>query len=122
MGHDFDDLSGKVIEAAMAVHRELGPGFLESVYQRAMQVSLLNRGIPYEQQKEIQITFEGISVGCHRLDIIVAGELILELKAVQSFEDFHFAQLKSYLKATGLRVGLLLNFNAATLAIKRVVL
>ena len=122
MGHDFDDLSGKVIEAAMAVHRELGPGFLESVYQRAMQVSLLNRCIPYEQQKEIQITFEGISVGFHRLDLIVAGELILELKAVQSFEDFHFAQLKSYLKATGLRVGLLLNFNAATLAIKRVVL
>ena len=122
MGHEFEELSGRMLEAAIAVHRSLGPGFLESVYQRAMEVALRNRSIPFETQKEIRIVFEKVDVGLHRIDLIVGDAIVLELKAVKSLEDIHFAQVRSYLKATGLRVGLLLNFNSPTLVIKRIVL
>ncbi|MBI3822838.1 MAG: GxxExxY protein [Planctomycetes bacterium] len=121
MGHEFEVLSGRILEAAVAVHKALGPGFLESIYQKAMEVALRRREISFEDQKEIGVVFEGELVGLHRLDLVVSNEIIVELKAVKAFEDIHYAQLKSYLKATGLRVGLLLNFNATTLAIKRVV-
>src|ERR1700730_6886537 len=119
MGHEFEALSGRILEAALAVHKALGPGFLESVYQQAMVVALRHRDIPFEDQKEIRVFFENVEVGLHRLDLIVAGEIVVELKAVKALEDVHFAQVKSYLKATGLHVGLLLNFNAPTLVIKR---
>jgi|ERR1019366_6157620 GxxExxY protein len=122
MGHEFEALSGRILEAAVAVHTGLGPGFLESVYQKAMEVALKHRSISYECQKEVLITFEEEFIGLHRLDLVVASEVVVELKAVKAFEDIHYAQLKSYLKATGIHVGLLLNFNAVTLAIKRVVL
>ena len=122
MGHEFEAISGRILEAAVAVHKALGPGFLESVYQEAMEVALRNRDIAFEDQKEIRIFFEDEPIDLHRLDLVVNGEIIVELKAVKAFEDVHYAQLKSYLKATGLRVGLLLNFNAPTLAVKRVVL
>ncbi len=122
MGHQFEATSGRIIEAAIAVHKELGPGFLEPIYDRAMQVALRNRQIAHESQKRVQIRFEGEEVGEHRLDLVVAGEIVVELKAVKALQDVHFAQLKSYLKATGLHVGLLMNFNAPTLVVKRVVL
>jgi GxxExxY protein len=122
MGHDFEPLSHRIIEAAISVHRDLGPGFIESVYHRAMETALRNRGISYESEKEIRITFESEDVGCHRLDLLVGGEIIVELKAVKAFEDIHFAKLKSYLKATQVHVGLLINFNSPTLTVKRVVL
>jgi GxxExxY protein len=122
MAHEFEALSSRILEAAVAVHKALGPGFLESVYQKALEVALRRREIPFQQQKEIHIFFEGAEVGLHRLDLIVADEIIVELKAVKAFEDIHYAQVKSYLKATSLRVGLLLNFNCTTLAVKRVVL
>jgi GxxExxY protein len=121
MGHEFEPLSGKILDAAVAVHRALGPGFLESVYQKAMEVALRHRGIPFEQQREIHVFFEEEDVGLHRLDLIVGAEVVVELKAVKVLEDIHYAQLKSSLRATGLRVGLLLNFNATTLVIKRVI-
>jgi GxxExxY protein len=110
------------LAAAVDVHKALGPGFLESVYQKAMEVALRHRGIHCERQKEIHVFFEGEDVGLHRLDLVVEETIILELKAIKAFEDIHFAQLRSYLKATDLHVGLLLNFNAPTLVIKRVVL
>jgi GxxExxY protein len=122
MGHQFEELSNRILAAAIDVHKALGPGFLESVYQKAMEVALTHRGIPFERQKEIHVIFEGEDVGVHRLDLVVTGEIILELKAVKALEDVHFAQLKSYLAASALHVGLLLNFNARTLVIKRVVL
>ena len=121
MGYEFEELSGRVIEAALAVHRELGPGFLESVYENALCVALRQRGIVFEAQKEITIFFAGEEVGNHRLDLLVEDELIIELKAVKALEDIHFAQLRSYLKATRCSVGLLLNFNSPKLIIKRVV-
>lgn len=121
MGHQFEPLSGQIIEASIDVHRDLGPGFLESIYHRAMEIALRHRGILYESEKEVPIAFEGEDVGCHRLDLLVGGEIVVELKAVKAFEDIHFAQLTSYLKATRLHVGLLINFNSPTLAVKRVV-
>src|SRR5262249_51189029 len=122
MGHQFDELSGKIIEAALEVHKALGPGFLESVYEKALRVALSHRGIRWDNQREIHIFFEGEDVGLHRLDLVVEEKIIIELKAVKALEDIHFAQLKSYLKATGMRIGLLLNFNSPTLVIKRVIL
>jgi GxxExxY protein len=122
MGHEFEELSSKILNAAVEVHKTLGPGFLESIYEKALVVACTHRNIRLEEQKEIHVFFEGVDVGLHRLDLVVESDIIVELKAVKALEDVHFAQLKSYLKATGLRVGLLLNFNAPTLVVKRVVL
>ncbi len=122
MRYCFESLSRQVIGAALAVHRELGPGLLESVYDAAMRVSLTHRGIPFQSQVPADISFEGEFVGRARIDLIVGQNIVLELKSVDKFHDIHFAQLKSYLRATGLRVGLLLNFHAPTLTIKRVLL
>jgi GxxExxY protein len=121
MNHQFEQVSGQVLEAAIAVHKALGPGFLESVYEKALAGALTHRSIQFAKQVEVQITFEGENVGLHRLDLIVDKQIVVELKAVKALEDLHFAQVKSYLKATGLHVGLLLNFNAPTLVVKRVV-
>jgi GxxExxY protein len=122
MAHEFEGLSGKILEAAVAVHRALGPGFLESVYQKAMEVALRHREMPFQEQKEIHIFFEEEDVGLHKLDLVVGDEIVVELNAVKALEDIHYAQVKSYLKATSLHVGLLLNFNAPALVVKRVVL
>ena len=122
MAHEFEPLSGEIIEAARHVHKELGPGVLESIYESAMKVALRNRGIVYEAQKEVTVVFEGEEVGVHRLDLVIGGQIVVELKAIKALEDIHFAQVRSYLKATGLHVGLLMNFHAPTLVIKRVVL
>ena len=85
-------------------------------------VALRHRSIAFAEQQEIHIVFENEEVGVHRLDLIVGGEIVVELKAVKALEDIHYAQVKSYLKATGLHVGLLLNFNAPSLVIKHLVL
>ena len=122
MGHEFEDLSSKVIAAALAVHRQLGPGFLEPVYHEAMKVSLSHRAVPFQSQVPVDINFEGVKVGHSRIDLVAANQLILELKAVDALHEIHFAQLRSYLRATRLRIGLLFNFNSPTLAIRRIVL
>ena len=122
MGHQFEELSGRILEAAVDVHKNLGPGFVEPIYQKAMEVSLQHRGIPYERQKEIHVCYEGVDVGTQRLDLVVDSQIIVELKAVKGLEDIFFAQVRSYLRASGLHIGLLLNFNAPTLVVKRVVL
>jgi GxxExxY protein len=122
MGHRFEQLSAEVIGAALAVHKELGPGFLESIYHAAMRVSLEHRAIPFDSQLPIEIHFEGVIVGRSRIDLVVANEIVLELKAVESLRDVHFVQLRSYLRASRMHIGLLMNFNAATLTIRRIVL
>lgn len=121
MKYEFEALSGQIIEAAIAVHRELGPGFLESVYENALKVALRHRGIMYASRPRVQIFFENEEVGEHRLDLIVEDQIVVELKAVKAFEDIHFATVKTYLKATRLSVGLLFNFNATKLIVKRIV-
>ena len=119
--HQFEDLSRKIIGAALEVHRELGPGFLENIYEEALKVDFSEHDLKFEAQKEIKIEYLGVVVGVHRLDLLVENQIILELKAVKELTDVHFAQLRSYLKATGLKVGLLLNFSKPKLEIRRVV-
>jgi GxxExxY protein len=121
MGRSFEQVSADIVVAALAVHRELGPGFLESIYHAAMRVSLEHRSITYKSQLPVSVCFEGEVVGNARIDLVAAGQVIIEVKAVESLRDIHFVQLKSYLRATGLRVGLLFNFNACTLTIKRII-
>ena len=110
-----------MIGAALAVHRELGPGFLESVYHCAMRVSLTHRDISFESQYPVDITFEGLPVGRARIDLVISRQIILELKSVDQLHNIHFVQLKSYLRVAHLHLGLLLNFNSPTLTIRRVI-
>jgi len=119
--HQFEELSKKIIGAAIEVHRELGPGFLESIYEEALKIELAEYGLKVESQKEVAIEYLGVTVGLHRLDLVVEGQVIVEMKAVKELTDVHLAQLRSYLKASGLRVGLLLNFSKPKLEIRRVV-
>ena len=118
---DINELTGEIIGAAIEVHRELGPGFLESIYEQALKVVFAKHNFHFESQKEIKIKYLGVEVGQHRLDLLVENQIIIEIKAVKELIDIHFAQLRSYLKATGLKVGLLLNFAKPTLEIKIVV-
>ena len=114
-------MSNQIIGAAIKVHKELGPGFLESIYEEALKVELSKNELDFASQMEIQIEYLGVPVGLHRLDLLVQNEVIVELKAVKELADIHFAQLRSYLKATGIKVGLLLNFSKPTLEARRVV-
>lgn len=114
------ELSGRVIEAAIKVHQTLGPGFLESVYENALCLELTKRGITYERQKTVPILYENVQVGEHRLDLLVEGKLVVELKAVSELDRIFFAIGRSYLKATALEDGLILNFAAMPLTIKRI--
>jgi GxxExxY protein len=119
--HRFEDLSKEIIGAAIQVHKALGPGFLESVYEEALKVELDHRGFRFTSQKEITIEYLGFNVGIHRLDLLVEDEIIVELKTVKELADIHFAQLRSYLKAAEQKVGLLLNFSKPALEIKQIV-
>lgn len=120
----IDRWSERVIGAAIEVHRTLGPGLLESVYETALASELSVRGIPFERQKPVPIRYRGLVLdGGLRLDFLVGGELIVELKTVERLSDIHRAQVLTYLKLTGCPVGLLINFNSALLkhGIKRFV-
>ena len=121
MGLVFDEISGKVIAAALEVHKRLGPGFVEDVYEQALKLELEKRNIGFEAQKRIEVLYDGHIVGNHVLDLLVEKCLIVELKAVKALDDVHFAQLRSYFKATNIKIGLLMNFNCSTLIIKRIV-
>ncbi len=113
-------LSGRVIEAAIAVHAALGPGFIESVYESALAVELTARGIRFERQKIIRILHRGEEVGEHRLDLLVEGCLLIEMKAVKDMDDIFYVIGRSQMKAAGIRDGLILNFASMPLTIKRI--
>jgi GxxExxY protein len=121
---ELNRLSEIVIGAAIAVHRELGPGLLESAYEACVRFELLNRGLHVERQKELPVVYRGLKVDCgYRIDLLVDELIILEVKAVKKLLPIHEAQLLSYLKLSGCRLGLLLNFNVRVLrdGIKRIV-
>ena len=107
----------------MEVHRALGPGYAESVYEHALAIELALRQIPYSRQHSTEVTYKGVRVGEQRLDFVVADAVILELKAVEEMANVHHAQLISYLKATQMKLGLLMNFNVSMLryGLRRVV-
>ena len=117
---DTEDLIRRIIGAAITVHKELGPGYLESVYETALTVELDSMGIRYESQKTVDILFHGKKVGEHRLDLVVEDIVIVENKAVQNLDQIFFVIVRSYLKAANLKDALLLNFAAMPLTIKRV--
>jgi GxxExxY protein len=110
------DLTEKIIGAAIEVHRALGPGLLESIYQTCLAHEMALRGLRFEKEKSLPVEYKGIKLESgYRLDFVVEGKVVVELKAVDSIHDVHKAQLLTYLKITGCKVGLLLNFNSAVL-------
>ena len=116
---DHESITGKVIGCAMAVHRALGPGFFESVYQNALVHELRKAGLSIEVERPIQVHYDGVVVGEFVIDVLVEGSVIIENKAVQALAPVHEVQLVNYLTATGIEIGLLLNFGAQRLEYKR---
>jgi len=121
---DEEMVAGEVIAAALAVHRELGPGFLESFYRKAMCIELRARALAFETERAVEVRYRGEVLGTHRIDLVVQGLIVVELKAVKALDPVHRKQVVSYLKATKLRLGLLINFDTELLkqGLKRVVL
>lgn len=117
----LNELTESIIGAAYAVSNELGCGFLEKVYENAMAHELRKRSLAVEQQKPLLVYYDGVVVGEYLTDLLVEGAVILELKVVQAFDDVHLAQCLNYLKATGLKVCLLINFGKPRIEIKRIV-
>ncbi|MBI2354544.1 MAG: GxxExxY protein [Deltaproteobacteria bacterium] len=110
------DLTNRIIEAAIEVHRNLGPGLIESIYETCLCHEFAERSLSFERQKEIVLTYKGISLdNICRLDLVVEGKVILELKSVDQLHSIHEAQLLTYLKLSGLKTGLLINFNSRLL-------
>jgi GxxExxY protein len=120
-GLAHEDLTSRIIACAIEVHKALGPGFLESIYETALAIELRRAGLRVEQQKIIPLTYRETPIGEHRLDLLVEGKIVVELKAISALEDIHFAIVRSYLKAARLEHGLLLDFATMPLTIKRVI-
>jgi GxxExxY protein len=122
---DRDPLTDAVIGAAIEVHRQLGPGLLESAYEECLCLDLSQLGFSFLRQVSLPVRYKGILLDCaYRMDIVIPGELVIELKTVEKLLPIHEAQLLTYLKLSGVSTGLLLNFNVAVLkdGIKRLVL
>jgi GxxExxY protein len=113
-------LTDQIIGSAIRVHKELGPGFLELMYEEALSIELTACGLSFERQKLLPVFYREHLIGEHRLDFLVDQKVILELKAISALEDIHFAIVRSYLKAAHLTDALLLNFAGARLTVKRV--
>ena len=121
---EAEHVMGETIASALRVHRALGPGFLESIYKKAMRVELEARGLSYECERPISVKYRDVEIRGQRVDLIIENLIVVELKAVVRLDDVHRAQLISYLRTTGLRGGLLINFRVALLqrGLRRVVL
>ena len=118
---ELEQLTEKVIGCAIQVHRTLGRGFIESIYEKALIIELRNAGLFVQSQEECNVYYRDTKVGTHRYDLLVDKELLIELKAVSSLHDIDFVRTRSYLKALQLRHALLLNFASMPLTIKRVI-
>jgi GxxExxY protein len=123
MGRDkviHRELSYKVMQAVFEVHNTLGPGFVETVYEEALVYELELRGIVFERQKETVVHYKGRTVGTHRLDLVVDDKIVLELKAVSALTDAFKQQTLSYLRATGAKLGILINFGTPRVEYTRI--
>lgn len=121
---ELNRTSGAIVDAAIEVHRVLGPGFLEAMYEEALCFELRRREVPFVRQPAVEVAYKGHRIGEGRLDLLVGGLVVVELKAIEKLLPVHHAQLLSYLKATGHELGLLLNFNVTRLTdggIKRII-
>ncbi|HMQ87043.1 MAG TPA: GxxExxY protein [Flavilitoribacter sp.] len=114
------ELTHKIIGAAMEVHKFLGNGFQEVIYQRALAIELDQQGISFSREHEMQIYYKGHDIGTRRVDFFVEDKIMVEIKAVINLEDVHLAQAMNYVEAYGLEIGLLINFGAKSLQFKRV--
>ncbi len=119
-GYNYSELTGRIIGCAMRVHSALGNGFREGVYQRALEIEMADEGLAFSREQEMPVFYKGQRVGSRRVDFLVGSVVAVELKAVFTLEGAHYAQAKSYLEAFDLEVGLLLNFGARSLEVKRV--
>jgi GxxExxY protein len=119
-GYGLDDATGEIIGACIEVHKTLGPGFREVTYQRALQLELLARGLDFSREEDIPIHYKGRKIDTRRVDFIV-DECLVEIKAKREFDPDDYVQALSYLKASGYRVGLLVNFGTRRAEIKRLV-
>jgi len=115
------ELSHEIMDAVFEVHNTLGPGYLEEIYEEALAYELELRQIPHERQKAIMVSYKGRPVGQHRLDLVIDGKVVLELKAASALSDTFKQQTLSYLKATGLKLGILINFGTPRVEYVRVV-
>ena len=121
----YEELSGQIRGAAIEVHRELGPGLLESAYEECLCYELRSRGIAYDRQLELPVKYKGLQLDCgYRIDVLVEKKIVLELKSVDALLAIHEAQLMTYLKLSGCRLGMLMNFNVVLMkdGMKRIVL
>jgi GxxExxY protein len=114
------EITESIIAAAIAVHRELGPGFLESIYEQALAVEFALRGIAFIRQHPVPLFYRDHQIGEHRLDFLIDNKIVVELKAVEALKNVHFAIVRSYVKASGLADGLILNFPTMPFTVKRV--
>jgi GxxExxY protein len=113
---EINELTHQIIGAAIEVHKEVGPGLLESAYLMCMRRELTLRGIPFEFEKPLPVTYKGVQLDCgYRLDLLVVGTVVVEIKSVKAIDPIHEAQLLTYLKLGGWKVGLLINFNVPIL-------
>jgi len=122
---EFDELSERVIGCAIEVHRGLGPGLLESTYEQCLAHELSLSGLEFKLQHPLPVEYKGVCLNCgYRVDVLIEGHLIVELKSVEQIKGIHEAQLLTYMKLSGIQIGLLLNFNVTKLknGIKRFVL
>lgn len=118
--NNYDDVTYKINGCAMKVHNTLGNGFQEVIYQRCLAIELERAGLGFSRELEQNIFYDGIHVGTRRADFIVESDIIVELKALINLEDVHLAQAKNYLVAYNMPIGLLINFGATSLQIKKV--
>jgi GxxExxY protein len=116
-----DPLTHGIIGCAMEVHATLGNGFQEVIYQRALAIEMVKQGLDFSREQELPIFYDGIDIGTRRVDFLVAGTVLVELKAVVKLEDVHLAQALNYLEAFRLSTGLLINFGARSLEFKRLI-
>ncbi len=114
------ELTERIINACINVHKELGPGFLENIYHNALIVELQKQNLQFETEEEIKITYCSSDIGIHIIDLFVEGEIVLELKAVEELGKKNYAQVRPYLKALKKQVGLLINFSSYKLDVRRV--
>jgi len=117
--YKYSELTSKIIGCAMAVHRALGNGFQEVIYQRALEIEMADNGIVFSREHEMPIYYKSQQIGTRRVDFLIDGVVSVELKAIIKLEDVHFAQAINYLEAYDLEVGLLINFGAKSLEFKR---
>ena len=116
----YEDLTYKIIGCAMDVHKHLGNGFQEVVYQRALAIELNMQGIEHIREQEMKLQYKGFDIGTRRADFFVENKIMVEIKALVNLEDVHLAQAMNYLEAYNLEIGLLINFGAKSLQHKRV--